>query len=169
STTLCGAHATQWLEEGAISFRLIDAILSAVHPKLYAQASAVIEQLCANEEIMDLHGLINEWPSVFTAITFLQNRESPFHRDPKSIPQGYDVFLSIGSYGEAILELSTLGIRFRNTPGPVVLCSGSFLRQGMSIADDGKRIGYVFHMHPSIFDYALIPQPPWAMYNSLHI
>ncbi|KAF8841144.1 hypothetical protein BDN67DRAFT_902064 [Paxillus ammoniavirescens] len=103
-------HAKWWLEDGAISFRLINAILAAVHPKLYDRASAVIEKLCADEEIMDLHGLIKEWPSVFTAITVLQNRESPFHHDPKSMPQGHDIFLSISSYGEAILELSTLGI-----------------------------------------------------------
>ncbi|KAF8833610.1 hypothetical protein BDN67DRAFT_916619, partial [Paxillus ammoniavirescens] len=108
------------------------------------------------------------WANQRMAITVLQNRESPFHHDPKSIPQGYNVFLSISSYGEAILELSTLGIQFRNTPGLVVLYSGSFLRHGVSITDDGERIGYVFHMRPSIFNYTSIPSPPWAMYHSLH-
>ncbi|KAF9225049.1 hypothetical protein BS17DRAFT_701724, partial [Gyrodon lividus] len=78
--------AKLWLEDCALSLRLIDTILAVAHPKLYNQASAVIQQLCANEEILDLHGLIKEWPLVFTTITIVQNREMPLHQDPKSMP-----------------------------------------------------------------------------------
>ncbi|KAF9223020.1 hypothetical protein BS17DRAFT_706972, partial [Gyrodon lividus] len=51
---------------------------------------------------------IKEWPLVFTAIMIVQNTETLLHQDPKSMPQGYNVFLSIGSYEEAILEFPIL-------------------------------------------------------------
>ncbi|KAF9218814.1 hypothetical protein BS17DRAFT_686582, partial [Gyrodon lividus] len=121
-----------WLEDGTLSFRLIDTILVVAHTKLYNWSSAVIQQLCADEKILDLHGLIKEWPSVFTTITIVQNRETPLHQDPKSMPRGYNVFLSISSYEEAILELPTLGIQFCYTPGSAVLCSRLLMRHGVS-------------------------------------
>ncbi|KAF9226531.1 hypothetical protein BS17DRAFT_696827, partial [Gyrodon lividus] len=151
------------------SFRLIDAILAVAHPKLNKWASAVIQELCTHEEILDFHGLIKEWPLVFTAITIVQNREMPLHRDPKSMPRGYNVFLSIGSYEEAILALPTLGIQSCYTPGSVLLCSGLLMRHGVSIAEHRKRISYVLYMRPSIFDYVLVPQPPQAIYDTVDI
>ncbi|KIJ69562.1 hypothetical protein HYDPIDRAFT_79726 [Hydnomerulius pinastri MD-312] len=157
----------QWLRESETSFRLVDALLAIVHPELYRRSSAVREQLLADEEIMDLHKLIRAWPTLFTAISVVYNRETPFHRDSKSAPQWYDLFLSIGSYTNAILELPTLGIHACYMPGTAALFSGLLLRHGVSPVDQGDRIGYVFYMRPSVFHFASISLGKWVKYSTL--
>ncbi|KIJ63885.1 hypothetical protein HYDPIDRAFT_91813 [Hydnomerulius pinastri MD-312] len=157
----------QWLCESETSFRLVDALLTIVHPELYRRSSAVREQLLADEEIMDLHELIRAWPTLFTAISVVYNRETPFHRDSKLVPQWYDLFLSVGSYTDAVLELPTLGIHAHYMPGTAALFSGLLLRHGVSPVDQGDRIGYVFYMRPSMFHFASISLGKWVKYSSL--
>ncbi|KIJ05025.1 hypothetical protein PAXINDRAFT_93994, partial [Paxillus involutus ATCC 200175] len=158
SLTLGCAYMRQWLRDSETSFELVDALLATVHPELHRQSSA---------EIVDLHELIKAWPTVFTAISVVHNRETPFHRDSKSAPQWYDLFLSIGSYTDAILELPSLGIRARYMPGTAALFSGLLLRHGVSAVDRGDRIGYVFYMRPSVFHFASISVGKWVEYSSL--
>jgi hypothetical protein len=157
----------QWLRDSETSFELVDALLATVHPELHRRSSAVRKQLLADEEIADLHELIEAWPTVFTAISVVHNRETPFHRDSKSAPQWYDLFLSVGSYTDAILELPSLGIRARYMPGTAALFSGLLLRHGVSAVDRGDRIGYVFYMRPSVFHFASISVGKWVEYSSL--
>ncbi|KIJ61377.1 hypothetical protein HYDPIDRAFT_70097, partial [Hydnomerulius pinastri MD-312] len=135
-----------WLCESETSFRLVDTLLTIVHPELYRRLSAVWEQLLADEEIMDLHELIRAWPTLFTTISVVYHRETPFHHDSKSVLQWYDLLLSIGSYTDAILELPTLGICACYMPGTAALFSRLLLRHGVSPVDQGDHIGYVFYM-----------------------
>jgi hypothetical protein len=79
-------------------------------------------------------------------------------------PQWYDLFLSVGSYTNAILELPALGIRARYMPGTAALFSGLLLRHGVSAVDQGDRIGYVFYMRPSVFHFASISLGKWVEY-----
>ncbi|KAF8834620.1 hypothetical protein BDN67DRAFT_914598, partial [Paxillus ammoniavirescens] len=146
------------------SFKLVDALLAAIHPELYRCSSAVCKQLLANEEIVDLHKLIKAWPTVFTAISVVHNREIAFHCDSKSAPQWYDFFLSVGSYTDTILELPALGIRARYMPGTAALFSGLLLRHGVSAVDQGDCIGYVFYMCPSVFHFTSTSLGKWVEY-----
>ncbi|KIK76537.1 hypothetical protein PAXRUDRAFT_18134 [Paxillus rubicundulus Ve08.2h10] len=155
----------EWLHDSKTSFKLVDALLAAVHPKLYRRSSAVCKQLLADEEIANLHKLIKAWPTVFTAISFMHNRETPFHCDSKSAPQWYDLFLSIGSYTNAILELPALSIRARYMPGTAALFSGLLLRHGVSTVNQGDHIGYVFYMRPSVFHFTSTSLGKWVEYT----
>ncbi|KIK96799.1 hypothetical protein PAXRUDRAFT_137663, partial [Paxillus rubicundulus Ve08.2h10] len=157
----------QWLHDSKTSFKLVNALLTAVHPKLHRHSSAVHKQLLVDEEITDLHELIKAWPMVFATISVVHNRETPFHHDSKPAPQWYNLFLSVGSYTNVILELLALGIHAHYIPGMAALFSGLLLRHGMSTVDQGDPISYVFHMWPSIFHFALIPLGKWATYSSL--
>ncbi|KAF8836298.1 hypothetical protein BDN67DRAFT_911476, partial [Paxillus ammoniavirescens] len=154
----------EWLRDSETSFKLIDALLAAIHPELYRCSSAVHEHLLVDEEIADLHELIKAWPTVFTAISIVQNRETPFHRDSKLAPQWYDLFLSIGSYTDAILELPALGIRACYMPGTAALFSGLLLRHGVSAVNQRDHIGYIFYMHPSVFHFTSISLGKWVEY-----
>ncbi|KAF8835731.1 hypothetical protein BDN67DRAFT_912481, partial [Paxillus ammoniavirescens] len=108
--------------------------------------------------------LIKAWLTVFTAISVMHNRETPFHCDSKSAPQWYDLFLSVGSYTDVILELPALGIRAHYMPGTATLFSGLLLRDGMGAVDQGDHIGYVFYMCPSVFHFASISLGKWVEY-----
>ncbi|KIJ08074.1 hypothetical protein PAXINDRAFT_89398, partial [Paxillus involutus ATCC 200175] len=125
----------QWLRDSETRFKLVNALLATVHPELHKWSSAVHKQLLADEEITDLHELIKAWPTVFTTISVMHNRETPFHHDSKLVPQWYNLFLSIGLYTNAILELPSLGIRARYMPGMAALFSRLLLRHGMSAVD----------------------------------
>ncbi|KIK75297.1 hypothetical protein PAXRUDRAFT_173230, partial [Paxillus rubicundulus Ve08.2h10] len=155
----------EWLGHRETSFKLVDTLLATVHPMLYRRSSAVCKQLLADEEIADLHDLIKSWPTVFTAIPVIYNRETPFHCDAKSAPQWYDLFLSVGSYTNAILELPALGIHAHYMPGTAALFSGLLLRHGVSTVDQGDRISYVFYMRPSVFHFASISLGKWVEYT----
>ncbi|KAF8834190.1 hypothetical protein BDN67DRAFT_1016756 [Paxillus ammoniavirescens] len=63
------ADDLEWLRDSETSFKLINALLTTIHPELYRCSSTVRKQLLANEEIADLHELIKAWPTVFTAIS----------------------------------------------------------------------------------------------------
>ncbi|KIK75487.1 hypothetical protein PAXRUDRAFT_172748, partial [Paxillus rubicundulus Ve08.2h10] len=155
----------EWLHDSETSFKLVDALLAAVHPELYRCSSAVRKQLLADEEIADLHEFIKAWPTVFTTISIMHNRETPFHCDSKLAPQWYDLFLSVGSYTNTILELLALGICARYMPGTAALFSGLLLRHGVSAVNQGDHIGYVFYMWPSVFHFASISLGKWVEYT----
>ncbi|KIK78052.1 hypothetical protein PAXRUDRAFT_165031, partial [Paxillus rubicundulus Ve08.2h10] len=156
----------EWLCDSETSFKLVDTLLTAIHPELYQHSSAVCKQLLADEEIADLHELIKAWPMVFSAISVMHNRETPFHCDSKSAPQWYDLFLSIGSYTDTILELRMLSICACYMPGTAALFSGLLLRHGVSAVDKGDHIGYVFYMQPSMLHFASISLGKWVEYIS---
>ncbi|KIK73634.1 hypothetical protein PAXRUDRAFT_177916, partial [Paxillus rubicundulus Ve08.2h10] len=155
----------EWLRDSETSFKLVDALLAAVHPELYRHSSAVRKQLLANEEIADLNELIKAWPTVFTAISVVHIRETPFHHDSKLAPQWYDLFLSVGSYTNAILELLVLSIRACYMPGTAALFSGLLLRHGVSAVNQGDHIGYVFYMWQSVFHFTSISLGKWVEYT----
>ena len=69
-----------------------------------------MQTLREDNEVLDLHNVLEHWYSVFMAITLITNRESPLHRDPKTNIGWYDLMLTIGKYNEVILELSTFGV-----------------------------------------------------------
>ena len=63
---------------------LLNALLAVVHPELYAVGQWVMQTLREDDEVLDLHEVLEHWYSVFTAIALITNRESPLHRDPKT-------------------------------------------------------------------------------------
>ncbi|KIJ08831.1 hypothetical protein PAXINDRAFT_88306, partial [Paxillus involutus ATCC 200175] len=157
----------QWLRDSKTSFKLVNALLATVHPELHRRSLAVREQLLVDEEITNLHELIKAWLTVFTTISVMHNKETPFHRDSKLAPQWYNLFLSVGSYTDAILELPALGICAHYMPGTAALFSGLLLRHAVSAVNQGDCIGYVFYMHPSVFHFASISVGKWVEYSSL--
>jgi hypothetical protein len=90
--------------------RLLNALLAIVHPELYAAGRYVMQTLGEEEEVLDLHEVLEHWHSVFTAITLITNRGSPLHQDPKTNICWYDLMLTVGEYDEAVSELSYFGL-----------------------------------------------------------
>lgn len=144
--------------------KLLNSLLAIVHPELYAAGKYVIKTLREDDELLDLHEGLDHWYSVFTAMTLITNRESPLHRDPKTNIRWFDLMLSVGDYEEAVLELSTFGIRFLYNSGSVCFLSGKLVRHGVSAAN-GTRICYVYYMRESMHKFYSVKLTKWVEYD----
>jgi hypothetical protein len=125
-----------------------------------------MQTLREDNKVLDLHESLEHWHSVFTVITLITNRESPLHRDPKTNICWYDLMLTVGDYDEAILELSTFGLRLLYNPGSICFISGKLVHHGVS-STQGRRICYVYYMRESMHDFYSLSPVTWVKYNNV--
>ncbi|KIO09185.1 hypothetical protein M404DRAFT_132845, partial [Pisolithus tinctorius Marx 270] len=60
------------------------------------------------------------------------HRTTPFHQDPHSRSNWYDMLVMVSDYEDCVLDIPTLGLQFLYNPGTVVAFSGQLLRHGVS-------------------------------------
>jgi len=76
-------HCNDWLEAMRDTSALIGAILSVIHPELYAGGMATLSALGEREEEMKEYDmfmhLMQSWSSVFSGMSVVSCRESPVH------------------------------------------------------------------------------------------
>ncbi|KAG1892920.1 uncharacterized protein F5891DRAFT_919525, partial [Suillus fuscotomentosus] len=80
------------------------------------------------------------WPSEFSGLEVIVNRETPSHRDPGALPPFYDLLVSLGKAHHAILALPDLGAELAYPPGTMVYILGKVLENGVPKWGDGERI-----------------------------
>ncbi|KAG1801996.1 uncharacterized protein BJ212DRAFT_1220067, partial [Suillus subaureus] len=80
------------------------------------------------------------WPSTFSGIEVIVNRETPYHQDLGALPSVYDLLVSLGQDHQAMLDLHDLGAQLGYPPGTMVYISGKVLEHGMPSWGDGERI-----------------------------
>ncbi|KIJ60687.1 hypothetical protein HYDPIDRAFT_98419 [Hydnomerulius pinastri MD-312] len=157
--------AQQWLMEFQTTMAFLNAVLSIVHPELYAAGEKVMRHLREDDEIEDVHEILDHWMSVFTTVSAVVNRESPLHRDPKTCKSWYDMMLTVGQYQEAILELSTFSVCLLYNAGTVICISGKLVHHGVSEIESGDRIVYSFYMRESVHRFCSVPLATWMHYS----
>ncbi|KAI6158028.1 hypothetical protein BKA82DRAFT_3963657, partial [Pisolithus tinctorius] len=57
---------------------------------------------------------------------------TPFHWDPHSWSDQYDMLVMVGDYEDCVLDIPTLGLQFLYNPSTVVAFSGQLLQHGVS-------------------------------------
>ena len=83
---------------------LLDGILAVVHPQLYQAALALTEHVYRTYPRS--RAVLAQWPSCYSAVQVIVNRETVRHRDMSSGIGWVDILLTLGSYGEtAVMEL----------------------------------------------------------------
>ncbi|KAG1888825.1 hypothetical protein F4604DRAFT_1502486, partial [Suillus subluteus] len=120
---------------------LIAAALRVMHPNLYW--SSLVTQLAlgvwaADRKLDEMRDRLREWASVFTALSIMCNRHSPFHRDPLSRSQWFDVMTSIGNYGGARMKMPNIGIEIVYDSGAMAAGSGRIIRHGVDVVDGDR-------------------------------
>jgi hypothetical protein len=123
-------------------------------------------QTIGHADILDLHEGLEHWHSVFTTITLITNRESPFHRDPKTNIHWYHLMLTVGNYNEVILELSAFSLPLLYNPGLICFISGKLVHYGVSLTQ-GRRICYVNYMRESMHNFYSLSPVTWVKYNNV--
>ncbi|KAG1817218.1 uncharacterized protein BJ212DRAFT_1216342, partial [Suillus subaureus] len=80
------------------------------------------------------------WPSIFSRIKVIVNRETPHHWDPGASPSFYNLLVSLGKAHQAILNLPDLGAELEYPPGTMIYISGRVLEHGIPAWGDGERV-----------------------------
>jgi hypothetical protein len=103
------------------------------------------------------------WPSSFSGIEVIVNRETPHHRDPGASPSVYDLLVSLGQDHQAVLDLPDLGAQLGYRPGTMVYIAGKVLEHGVPRWGDGERIVIAHFVKDNVHDKQGIPRPGLPM------
>lgn len=148
-----------WLSKMTATEQFWSAITSIVAPDQYLAGMASISSLeCM---VQTSHSVI--WPSVFSGIEVIVNRETPHHRDPGASPSLYDLLVSLGKGHQAILNLPDLGAELHYPPGTMVYISGKVLEHGVPGWGDGERIVLTYFVKDKVYDKQGIPRPKFPI------
>ncbi|KAK7676689.1 hypothetical protein QCA50_020049 [Cerrena zonata] len=145
-------------------FAVVSGILAITHPRQYKMAKEMKERIIASGDCKEA---LERWPMVFTAISVISNRESPFHRDLHESWKWFDFLLSFGPYDHAPLYLANLGIRVNNPPGTICIFGGRALWHGVRRVS--PRVTLALYMRKNIQKELGIQSAPWMTqheYNS---
>ncbi|KAG1806163.1 hypothetical protein EV424DRAFT_1329844 [Suillus variegatus] len=63
---------------------------------------------------------LKHWAFIYTGVTVMCNKFSPYHQDPKCPPEGFNILTSIRSYRKDMMHLINLGINIAYDPGIMV-------------------------------------------------
>ena len=125
---------------------IVSGILHIIHPSQYEMAWNMKLKLIDMECCADT---LHSWPSVFTAVSIISNRETPYHRDGQSRMSWYDMITSIGPYDNAPIYLAPFGIRIDNPPGTVCAFSGMAIRHGVRYTQH-PRISFAWYLRENV-------------------
>ncbi|KAG1722599.1 uncharacterized protein EDB91DRAFT_1255995 [Suillus paluster] len=135
------------------------AALRVMHPEQYFEGLRTfgkLDEAACRLNLPFMPDALEQWSSVFTVLTVISNRESPFHRDVKSCPQWFDILESVGNYENGGMVLPGLGIELMYYPGVMVGISGKIICHGVPRVD-GDRICWAWYMWDAVHEYAGIP------------
>ncbi|KIK33205.1 hypothetical protein CY34DRAFT_100019, partial [Suillus luteus UH-Slu-Lm8-n1] len=148
-----------WLSEMTATEQFWSAITSIIAPHQYLAGMRSVSSL--NLMVKTSHPVV--WPSEFSGIKVIVNRETPHHRDPGASPSFYDLLVSLGKGHQAILDLPDLGTELRYTPGTMIYICGKVLEHGVPRWGDGERIVIAHFVKDKVHDRQSIPRPEFPM------
>ena len=114
----------QFLREAQEPLALLTGILAVINPQQYQMGKEIKRRAMGEGHCISP---LEEWASVYTAMTVLANRSTRYHRDTGSRFEWYDLLTSLGPYNQAPLYIGPIGLRINNPPGTVCAFSGMAL------------------------------------------
>ncbi|KZP34555.1 hypothetical protein FIBSPDRAFT_718978 [Athelia psychrophila] len=135
---------------------LANTVTSVINPQLYSAGQQAIHV------IQTLHPNI-PWPSVWSGIALIVNRETPYHRDTGGSISMYDLLVSAGTHQAAYIEIVELGAEFLYLPGTMVALSGIVLKHRVKSWVGGERICSAHFMKDSVHNRLGQARPAWPV------
>lgn len=134
---------------------LIDIILMVINPEQYHAGKKAREGILDKEKrflpVKDLK-LAQAWPSVFTGISVISNRETPAHRDRGSSFQDYDLLNSLGTHKRSSLVIHDVGRSYAYHPGVAVALCGKVFQHSVPGWVGGERVCYAHFMKDKVLE-----------------
>ncbi|KIJ10066.1 hypothetical protein PAXINDRAFT_58232, partial [Paxillus involutus ATCC 200175] len=104
----------------------LSAAMGVMHPQVYTVGRDALIKIWEDAS-MEIREVLRVWPSVYSSLSLMVNRCSPYHLDKMGKPQWFDQLLTVGHYSDLDLVLPTLQLRLDYLPGTVVAFSGKVL------------------------------------------
>ena len=108
---------------------LLTGILAITHPKLYQSAIVMRDRMRADPGVAEY---IDRWGMPFSAVSLIANRQTPIHRDEKSLYTAADILLNTGHHTFTSMSLGSLGLRISYQPGTVIVLAGRLVAHGVT-------------------------------------
>lgn len=139
---------------------LLCAAMNVMHPSQVQCMDRLRRALVEHQQVVHA---VERWTATpFNALSIIANRETPFHRDPKTHVRCYDGMVSVGPYRGAKLVMETLGVIVENSPGTLVAAPGKVVIHGTSRAV-GDRICYAYYCREAVFERMGTMLPQWPL------
>ncbi|KAI6138736.1 hypothetical protein BKA82DRAFT_4020683 [Pisolithus tinctorius] len=126
STDLQMDAGCEWSQQSYLLAAILSGVLSIMHPGLYEAGRQAMQLLdtWSSQHNQDMQDALQHWPLVFTNVS---NWTTPFHWDPHSWSNWYDMLVMVGDYEDCVLDIPMLGLQFLYNPSTVVAFSSQLL------------------------------------------
>jgi hypothetical protein len=162
SETLRKPEMKQSLPSIANSEFLCNSVLALVSPELYKIGLDAVNRLKHSVVHSMGHPNMSLWPSVYSRIQIIVNRETPAHRDPGAAPPAYDMLVSTGTHTVSDFYLADIKTTLLYAPGTVVALCGRVLRHEVMTWEGGERICIAHYMKDNVHERLMLPRPGWV-------
>lgn len=154
----------QWMTAMSDTFTLLGGLTSILNPHVFKAGMEIIRAIHTTPEIVQkresLQEILGVWSTPFTALSLMNNRKTPVHRDNGSGFTANDMLMTIGPYNNGILDIPSLGCHFRYDSGTVVSFSGRLLTHAASA--DGERLCIAQYLRESVLQSFEIEDHMWT-------
>ena len=156
--------AANFMADIAVAENLCNVALALIHPDLYRASLESISKIKNDKNLVaHYHQNVQLWPSAFSAIQVIVNRQTPCHRDQGAFPTSYDLLLSLGTHSDARMTLREIGASFLYTPGSVMVLSGKVLLHECMSWSGGERICVSHFIKDSVHERCAVQRPNWPI------
>ena len=158
-------YTAPFLQSIAHAEVLCNATMSLTAPYLYDLGCSAIVKLQAGMEMSKPCKNVELWPSIFSAMQVIVNRQTGPHRDKGGCPSHYDLLVSVGTHNHAAFKLPELGLSLLYNPGAFVVLVGKVFLHEVMTWEGGERICVAHFMKDAVHNRLQLPRPQWPIYS----
>ncbi len=151
------------------TFTLLGGLTSILNPQVFKAGVDIIRSIHTNPELVQkremLPDILAAWSTPFTAISLMNNRNTPIHRDNGSGFTANDMLITVGPYLNGTLDIPSLGCRFRYNSGTIASFSGRLLTHAASA--DGERLCIAQYLRESVLKSFDLQDDMWTTIHAL--
>lgn len=145
--------------------KFLNKVLSVTLPAFHATANSMaakVRGIVSKEK--DPIEACTKWPSCFSALAYIVNRDTPLHRDGKAWNSSPDLLCSIGDHTGTKFTVWDLDAEFLYDPSTVIILHGRALRHGVLHWDGGARGCIAHYMRDSLLKHYEMRENVWDNY-----
>lgn len=158
------ARCSPWVAAAKEWEWLVNYAVMLIASRFHRECSAAVAMVKARQEDLQPQYIQNvrNWPSIFSGISVICNRETPAHIDNRGYDPAFDVLLTGGTYKTAWLVLEEIGGEFFYPPGTFVALNGRVFKHAVDDWDEGDRICYAHFVRDDVHAVLGCERAPWV-------